>query len=281
MRDIRLIVSDLDGTLLSPDHSLSKHVAGTIRQYVKEGGLFTVATGRPYRTAMPVIQELGIDIPVILSNGAVLAEGGRVLERYCLSVKNIADMLLDFHLMGLSVLLFREHEIQTFARTEEIEAYEHKERVSCSVISARSSRWTAGELEKVILIGNLLAFNRVWDRWVSVHRHAVSPFQSEADYVELVSGQVSKGFMLQRLSSTLGIEAGRIMAIGNQMNDLSMLQLAGIGVSVANSPIELQMASDYVSQASYGEGVIEAINRFVHGGKGIWKYGDWPIEDIR
>lgn len=281
MRGIRLIVSDLDGTLLSPDHSLSEHVARAIRQYVKEGGLFTVATGRPYRTAQPVIKELGIDIPVILSNGAVLAAGGRVLERYCLSARAIADMLLDFHLTGLNVLLFREHEIQTFARTGEIEAYEHKERVSCSVVSALSFRWMTGELEKVIVIGDLVAFKTVWDRWESVHRHTVSPFQSEADYVELVSGQVSKGFMLQRLSSTLGIEAKRIMAIGNQMNDLSMLRAAGIGVSVANSPIELQMASDYVSQASYGAGVIEAINRFVYGGKDAWKYGDWPIEDIR
>ena len=257
---IRCIVSDLDGTLLAPDHSLPTEVVKAIQAYKAKGGLFTIATGRPLLTAQSII-----DIPVILCNGAVLASSGKVIERKSLEAALLADMLIEAHARGLMVLLFREEGIEVFARNEEVEAFEHKEQVQCKLVSVASSSWRSGELEKVILLGNIEAVEALWHSWSPKLKYIAEKFQSEPNYVELISAETSKGKALERLSDMLGISKESMMAIGNQMNDLPMLQAAGVGVAVANSPAELKAASNYVCSASYGEGVIEAINHFVYG----------------
>ncbi|MCI3926888.1 HAD family hydrolase [Paenibacillus sp. TRM 82003] len=266
MKDIRLVVSDLDGTLLSPDHKVSRSVITSIRKYVREGGLFTIATGRPLYTARSVIDQIGIDIPVILCNGAVLAAGGHVLERSMLRAVKVADLLSHAHAAGLNVLLFRESGIEVFDRNAEIDAFEHKESVVCKVVEPESKEWRGGELEKAILLGDMHQVKAVLEHWKSVLDTDISVFQSEPNYVEVVSGGVNKGTALLRLSVMLGVRPEQIMAIGNQMNDLPMLRQAGIGVAVANSPDELKKNADYVCHTSYGGGVVEAIEQLVYGG---------------
>jgi len=262
---IRCIVSDLDGTLLMPDHSMSNEVVMAIQQYTNNGGLFTIATGRPLLTAQSIINQLDIEIPVILCNGAVLASSGKVIERSSLDTISMADMLTDANERGLMVMMFREETIEVFARNEEVAEFEHKESVTCNIVSVSSSSWKTGELEKVILLGNIDTIEAVWRHWSPVLNHSVEIFQSEPNYVELVSAEASKGKALERLSDMLGISKESMMAIGNQMNDLPMLQSAGIGVAVANSPDKLKAAANYVCTASYGAGVIEAINNIVYG----------------
>lgn len=263
--NIRCIVSDLDGTLLMPDHSLSNEVVTAIRRYTEEGGLFTIATGRPLFTAQSIIDQIGIELPVILCNGAVLATSGEVIERKSLDTAVLADMLVEAHERGLMVLLFREASIEVFARNEDIEAFEHKESVACTLVSITDPDWRTGELEKVILLGELDRIEALWSHWASQLHNVVEKFQSEPHYVELISAEASKGKALERLSELLGIDRQSMMAIGNQMNDLPMLQAAGVGVAVANSPDELKSAAHYVCTASYGTGVIEAINQLAYG----------------
>ncbi|MCM3634688.1 HAD family hydrolase [Paenibacillus camelliae] len=263
--NIRSIVSDLDGTLLGPDHSLPNEVITAIQAYKKQGGLFTIATGRPLLTAQSIIDQIGIEIPVILCNGAVLAVSGKKIERICLEAAVMAEMVIDAHAHGLMVLLFREDHIECFAKNEEVEAFEHKERIKCNLVAVNDSSWRAGELEKVILLGEIEAIEELWSRWSQELNHIVEKFQSEPNYMELISAQTSKGKALERLSDMLGIDKASMMAIGNQMNDLPMLEAAGVGVAVANSPAELKAAADYICSASYGAGVVEAINNLVYG----------------
>jgi len=263
--NIRCIVSDLDGTLLGPDHSLPNEVITAIQAYKKQGGLFTIATGRPLLTAQSIIDQIEIEIPVILCNGAVLAVSGKVVERICLKAAYIADMLIDAHVHGLMVLLFREDSIECFAKNEEVEAFEHKEQVNCNLVAVNDSSWRTGELEKVILLGEIEAIEALWSRWSQALSHIVEKFQSEPNYMELISAETSKGKALARLSDMLGIDQCSMMAIGNQMNDLPMLQAAGVGVAVANSPDELKTAAGYICSASYGAGVVEALNNLVYG----------------
>ncbi|HEY4391763.1 MAG TPA: HAD family hydrolase [Paenibacillus sp.] len=267
MNPIRLIVSDLDGTLLSADHTLPSSTATAIREYVSRGGRFTLATGRPFITARPIIQQLGISLPIILCNGAVLAQAdGMPLERYGISLASLYDLLNAAEQSGLDILLFFGDEVRTLARNINITAYERKEGVTCSLISLHEIQECGTEIEKAILLGpvehSYRLFNEFADRSPALHS-SIAAFQSEDNYLELVPGQVSKGTALQQLSAILDIPLDQVMAIGNQLNDLPMLEAAGIGVAVANSPEELKQAADYVSEASYSEGVLEAMERYI------------------
>lgn len=261
---IRCIVSDLDGTLLMPDHSLPDEVIAAIKKYTEAGGLFTIATGRPLLTAQSIIEQIGIELPVILCNGAVLAASGKVLERKSLKAAAMAEMLLEANDWGLTVFLFREERIEVFVRNEDVELFEHKESVTCKLVSIADASWKTGMLEKVIIFGEMDRIEALWSNWSQRLEQSVEKFQSEPYYVELISAETSKGKALERLAEMLGIERESMMAIGNQMNDLPMLQAAGVGVAVANSPDELKAAANYVCTAAYGAGVIEAINNIVY-----------------
>lgn len=267
MNPIRLIISDLDGTLLSADHTLPSSTATAIREYVIRGGCFTLATGRPFITARPIIQQLELDLPVILCNGAVLAQANGIpLERSGISLAGLYDLLNAADQSGLDILLFCGDEVQTLARNINIAAYERKEGVTCSLIRLHEIQECDTEIEKAILLGPVEQSRRLFAEYVDrspVLQSSIAAFQSEDNYLELVPGQVSKGTALQRLAATLDIPLNQVMAIGNQLNDLPMLQAAGLGVAVANSPDELKQAADYVCEASYSEGVLEAMERYI------------------
>lgn len=259
MSGIKLIVSDLDGTLLSPDHRLRDDVLGAIRSFQLQGGYFTIATGRPLLTARRTIERLGIELPVILCNGAVIAVKGEPVESHGIDAGGLAGLLRDAAEAGVNVLQFRSDSIEVFRRTSAIEQFEHKEEIACRVVPLEKEVWAQGTLEKVILLGDIKTSLGVWERWRSRLGEMVAALQSESDYLELVSIRAGKGAALRKVAGMLGVKRHETMAIGNQMNDLSMLQEAGIGVAVANSAESLKQAADYICRASYGEGVAEAI----------------------
>lgn len=87
-------------------------------------------------------------------------------------------------------------------------------------------------------------------------------FQSEHDFLEIIPGGQSKGTAMLQLMEELQVSKAEVLAIGNEMNDLDMLQLAGVGVAVANSNEKLKPFADYVSENGFGDGVVEAIRKF-------------------
>lgn len=261
---IRLVVSDLDGTLLSSQHELTDEVKNVIMEYEKRGGLFTFATGRPLITAQTFERELNLALPYILCNGSIIAHKGEVVESSAYRVGNLAELLIQGNQAGIDVLLFHEEGISAFRDSETLRQFEHKERVQCSFYEPDASAWRELYVQKVILMGDLSVARALWRTHVLEYQYGDSyaAFQSEVNYWEIISGGLSKGTALQRLAKSLHIKPEEIMALGNQLNDLDMLRYAGIGVAVGNAHEELKAEASYVCSRGYGEGVIEAMEKF-------------------
>ncbi|CAM4466344.1 HAD family hydrolase [Paenibacillus tarimensis] len=263
MSAIRLIVSDLDGTLLSPDHSLSKSVIDAVKEFTSRGGLFTFATGRPFLTAAAFETQLQLQLPYILCNGSVLACTGQIVESQDFMLDDLAGLLEEADEQLVDVLMFGEGGVSVFRASEPVAAYEAKEKVACSLVDRTAdSSWRMGRVQKVILMGDMNVIRPLWERHQPGLKLQYSTFQSEINYWEIIPPGQSKGAALRRLAERLDIRPDEIMAIGNQMNDLDMLLAAEIGVAVANSPDELKAQADYVCEAGYGDGVVEALRRF-------------------
>ncbi|MFF2886505.1 Cof-type HAD-IIB family hydrolase [Paenibacillus sp. NPDC057967] len=258
---IRLIVSDLDGTLLSPDHQLTNPVKEAVAAFTSQGGLFTFATGRPLLTAAPFERELALGLPYILCNGSVIAQKGEVMESASFLAEDVYALLADARQAGLDAFLFREDGVFVFRSSEAVRRYEEKEQIGCMLLNEHDNEWRESYVQKVILIGDMPIIRQVWALHESAHARFAS-FQSEADYWEIITSGQSKGTALRRIAERLNIKREEIMTLGNQLNDLDMLQYAGIGVAVANAHEELKAAADYVCKRGYGEGVAEAMAKF-------------------
>lgn len=259
---IRLVVSDLDGTLLSSEHRLTGPVKETIREFRKRGGLFTFATGRPLLTAAAFASELQLELPYILCNGSVMAENGKLIDSIAFQAGELAGLLEEADDAGVDAFMFHEESITVFRTTDTVHEYESKERFLCTPTSRNSDEWKSAAVQKIILMGDVPLIRKLWQTHAAGFGDRFSAFQSEDNYWEIVPGGRSKGAALRRLADALGVRREETMAIGNQMNDLDMICYAGVGVAVANSPEDLKAEADYVCGAGYGEGVIEAMERF-------------------
>lgn len=264
MSRIRLVVSDLDGTLLSEEHRLTRRVLEAVNRFREQGGLFTLATGRPHLTAYRIAEELQLDIPYIACNGSILAGKEGIMQSHLLPLADLAVLLLEADRQGTDVLMFREEDVRVFRRTLQVQEYECKESVRCRLDDIGEDKWTARHVHKVILIGPMETVRSLWERHEPFLRDRYAALQSEDNYLEIGARQYTKGETMLKLANSLGIARSEIMAIGNQMNDLDMLQHAAIGVAVNNSSPELKKQAQYVSEGNYGDGVIEALLRFAY-----------------
>lgn len=264
MTRIRLVVSDLDGTLLSDDHRLTRRVLEAVGRFQEQGGLFTLATGRPHLTAHRLAEELQLEIPYIACNGSVLAGKEGIIQSHLLPLADLAVLLMEAARQGMDVLMFREEDVRVFERTLQVKEYERKELVRCRLDPVEEERWTAHFVHKVILMGPMEVLRSLWERHEPFLGDRYTALQSEDNYLEIVSRECTKGAAMLKLADSLGIDRGEIMAIGNQMNDLDMLQHAALGVAVNNSSPELKKQAHYVSEGNYGDGVIEALLRFAY-----------------
>lgn len=263
MSGIRLIVSDLDGTLLSESGEVTDPVREAVRRFRAAGGMFTIATGRIAASAMKYAEALALDAPCILCNGSVIADRREVLESAVLPLVEIAPFLEEADERGIAVLLFPlGGGIRVLRRTEEVLKFERKESVVCGFVDARTAEWKRQTVQKVLQIGDMRRIRDAWDKHRDRLRELCSTVQSEEDYFEIIPPNQSKGKALIKLMERLRVEPSEVMAIGNQLNDLDMIVHAGIGVAVRNSHPDLIRTADYVCAGAYGDGVVEAMERF-------------------
>lgn len=108
---VKMFVSDMDGTLLNSKREISTVNVGKIRQAVGDGLIFTVATGRMYRAALPYAQQLGIDVPLITHNGAVIKTvGGERLSINYIEPELVTQVVDFADELGFYVHLYTEHD---------------------------------------------------------------------------------------------------------------------------------------------------------------------------
>lgn len=258
---IRLVVCDLDGTLLSPEQEVTDSVAEALRTYRQLGGMVTIATGRPMMSAARIAEQLQLELPAIYCNGAVVAAPNKTWHSTEFAASPFLALWQGAIREGVELLLFDNEKVYAAGRSPVIDAYERKEGIGCVTISEQDMRTTRG-LNKLLLIGSIAASTKLWEQMEPELRGQYAVLQSEDNFLEIVPRQVNKGAALLKLMEIIGVHANEVLAIGNQINDLELLQEAGTGVAVGNSHPLLMKHADYVCRDGYGDGVIEALRRF-------------------
>ena len=262
---IKLIVSDLDDTLIHKDEHLPDRVIAKVKELKDHGVNFTFATGRmPYR-AINFANDIDLDIPFVANNGSILyCKGEIVYEK-----KFYAAKLME----TIQKYMAEDPEFTVLF------SYDNKER------PLRVTSWIAARYNKYPGYNEPLGCEEeVWDQNVhkiyvvddfrtgSIGRLAkelkampeiVSCFQYGEFSMEVVAAGCSKATGVEELVRYMNCTKEEVMAIGDHTNDIEVLQLAGLGVAVANAVPEVKAVADHVTEAGRSEGVIEAIQKFI------------------
>ncbi|TQR17600.1 Cof-type HAD-IIB family hydrolase [Psychrobacillus soli] len=256
-----LIVLDLDGTLLTDEKVISKKTKNTLLQAKEQGHEVMIATGRPYRSSEMYYKELGLTTPIVNFNGAfvhhpmntswqtvhkpielkVVKEVVEAVEEY--SIKNMLaevldDVFLHYHdeqMMSAFALgnpNITTGDLRTFLKKDPTSLLIHAEDDSVDLVRKHLRDVHAEVID---------------------HRRWGAPW----DVIEIVRHGLNKAVGLAHVSSYLDIPQERIIAFGDEDNDLEMIEYAGVGVAMGNAIKPLQNIANEITKTNNEDGIAD------------------------
>jgi Cof subfamily protein (haloacid dehalogenase superfamily) len=260
----RLVVVDLDGTARSRAQGITAGVREAVAAAQSRGVLVCVATGRMWRSAEPWVRTLGADSPAILYNGGQVLNfttGHTLYERRLPRLAAQEALTLVRRVPEVQPLLYARDRVYAERRHPLADAYAVDDGLSYEVVPSLDPLLDE-DPHKLLIIGARERIEALQGtvRQAGLPIHAV---QSEPVYLEILPSGVSKGAALRAMVEALGTSIEETIAIGDNWNDLEMIEAAGLGVAMGHAPEGVRGRADYVCGTAEEEGVREVIERFV------------------
>jgi len=255
----------LDGTLLNSKQQISENLIHRINQFMRQGGMFTLATGRTLDGALPFIRELNLTSPVILYNGAKIYDPIHkcyLMEHFM--VPESVVLALDLYLsigksFGLDLLVFHQEQIYSSDLSEAVLRYESKDKVSIVWKPYESFYEICESIDKMMLIGPEDEV-RLFQREVAASFNTV---QSEPSYLEILPPKINKGTALLHFIDLVGGHPDEFAAVGDNLNDLAMVGMLRHGIAVKNAHPRLKDVAGWVTNLTHDEDAIIEVIEYV------------------
>lgn len=263
MNEYKLIAIDIDGTLLNSERMLPLETKHDIVSAYNKGVRICICTGRSYPAAKPYIDELNLDIPLILYNGCRIRMSFKdeILYDETISYKASKEVfdLVEEH---KGTCCFWKDDKLYFNKNDKYTVYyENLTSIKPTIVNEVSEE----------LLTNITKF--IWfgepEELVHVQKEILSKvsginfFKSQIHILEIVPKSVSKGITLKVLAQTLGINQSEVIAIGDDENDISMIEYAGLGVAMGNAKDLVKNIANYITSTNDENGVGEVIRKFI------------------
>ncbi|MDD4600636.1 Sugar phosphatase YidA [bioreactor metagenome] len=261
--DIKLVAVDLDDTLLDKSNQVSPHTREIIRQAVAQGVTVTVATGRMYQSAVRFARQLKIDVPIITYNGALIKSclSEEVLYEQPIELETARGVLELFKSRGWYVQSYIDDVLCVEKINDKVRCYEKIIDVKAEAIGAALYAPPKAPT-KLLTIGEPAELEVIWQVVAEQFGDRLYITKSKANYLEMAHPSVNKGQALRFLAAKLGITREQVMAVGDSLNDLDMIEYAGWGVAMGNAAERVKAVAQAVTLRNDEDGVAEAIRRF-------------------
>ena len=271
-QDIKVIAMDLDGTALNHQKQLTERTRAAIQNAAKSGIQIVVATGRTFSSLAPEVLAMPEITCAITSNGAVvnrIPDGAVLLHNYPNpeTVSEIAGMI-----QGEKI----DTEVCTGGQAYIGQSYYDRVlegKTNRDVQYVKTTRHPVPDIYQFLLqhrvaIENInLNFKTLEEKQQWQQRFqklpGVTPTSSFLFNVELGGATTSKAHALQALLDEWKMTSQQVMAFGDSENDLGMIQLAGIGVAMANGMEEVKQAADLLAESNEEDGVAKIIEQLI------------------
>ena len=272
----RLLALDVDGTLLDPDGELRDAVRQAVLAARQAGLRVILCTGRRFRSARPWAQELHLDGPIVVHNGALVKDVASAATLHC---HPLPEALCRRGLAVLQQLAPPLIYIDAFHEEVDIltEPFEHlhpfqQEYLQDNIPYCRFvDDLSAERLRGVVMLSIMAEAERLQALRPSVedalagqgHTKMILNKNYRGHILEVLPATVSKWQALERLMAADGLAADEVMAIGDDYNDLEMIRGAGLGIAMGNAVDAVRQAAGHVTGSNDDDGVAQAIERFV------------------
>ncbi|GAB4373545.1 MAG: Cof-type HAD-IIB family hydrolase [Elainellaceae cyanobacterium] len=270
-QEIQLIVIDLDGTTVGETNQIQSSVKQALLAARDQGVQVAIATGRMYRSALRFHQDLELTLPLMAYQGALIKDPAtNSIHRHLTISREYVAQLLEVLTQPelqaiLSIHLYIDDCLYVREITDETEVYAARSGIQpiavgdLQQILDREPTKLLALSEQIELIDQL--FGSLRKRYTPAELYLT---KSVATFLEATNPLVNKGTAVQYLAEEiLGLQAANVMTIGDNFNDLEMLQYAGVGVAMGNAPDGVKAIANWIAPTVEEDGVVAAIEQFV------------------
>ncbi|MDP2743679.1 MAG: Cof-type HAD-IIB family hydrolase [Dehalococcoidia bacterium] len=258
----RLVALDLDDTLLGRDLVFSSKAKRAIQRVKEIGVLVTLATGRMFQSALPFAQELEITLPLICYQGALVRDpiSREVLFHRPVPLEQARQVIEMARHWGLHVNAYVDDELYVERITPEAERYVRIARVPLHPVGDLLA-FLKSPPTKVVIVSEEATIDHVMGELRAVFGSSLYITKSLPMFCEIAHSECNKGTALAFLASYLHIPQEETVALGDGLNDLEMIQWAGLGIAMTHAPLEVQAAAEWVTGSLQEDGAAQALER--------------------
>lgn len=264
-----LYVSDLDGTLLRSDETLSEYTCNVINNLTEKGMVFSYATARSLITAKKATKGLNANLPLIVYNGAFVMDNQteEILISNYFNAKELDELSRDIFEAGISPIVYSFIEgVEHFSFIPD-KCYER----AISFLDTRKGdkRWREVTDNEQLLAGNVFYFTcidlkeklePIYEKYK--HRYHVvfqQDIYTKDQWLEIMPAEASKANAILQLKQLLGCDS--VVSFGDASNDIDMFEISDESYAVANALEELKMVATGVIESNNDDGVAKWLEK--------------------
>ena len=267
MSRINLIMSDIDGTILDKNHQLDSYLI-ELMPLLKQCNIpFVLASARSPLGIAPISKELGItDCPIACYNGALISLGDKILSQYSIDKSELLllhDFLKkEFPTVSINVYSGKDWLVNTIDEWVESEAQITGESPKVTSL-ADFIKDEKTLVHKLLLIDNASTIQKLKETLATMDFPQTDFYLSKDNYLEVTHNQVSKKQALLELANYYQLPLTSIMTLGDNYNDIPMIETAGLGIAMGNAPRDVKTCAKAVTDSNEQNGVSKAIKLHV------------------
>ncbi|MFI3264158.1 MAG: Cof-type HAD-IIB family hydrolase [Rikenellaceae bacterium] len=264
----KLLVLDLDGTLTNSQKEITPRTLATLLRLQESGVQLVLASGRPTYGIVPLSRSLQME----RFGGYILAyNGGKIIQVQ--GMETIYEQVLPHSLVaplhraattaGAVILTYEGEYILT---EQPQDKYVEHEIFLTKMLPKKVENFTEAvtfDPDKCLIVGQPDTLPQLADTLNAQHGEQLSAYRSEPFFLEVVPKGIDKALSLNRLFAHVGCTAEDIVAVGDGFNDLTMIQLAGFGVAMANAQEVVKEAANYVTLSNDEDGVAAMVEKYL------------------
>lgn len=269
--EIKVLVVDIDGTIAGDSNTVSNSVKRALKAVLAKGIKLTIATGRMYQSSLRFYQEIGGNLPLLCYQGALVKDPAtETVHRHSTIKREIAAELLDYFLTSelnseFSIHCYIDDQLYVKEVLPTTKSYVSRSQIKPIPVGDLRQLMTK-DLTKMLALCNR---PEITDKILADLQQRYQPddlylTKSVPTFLEATNPLANKGYSLRYLTEELlGLRAENIMAIGDNFNDIEMINYAGLGVAMGDAPAPVKAAAKWVAPSVESDGVVAAIEKFI------------------
>lgn len=271
--NIRMVVADVDGTLLNRSRGISPRTKAILQFIGQEQRVPVIlASSRMPKAMRYFLEELGFDFPLIAYNG------GLVQDDLIHKTSSLLSETIPFSIFaavagvcaqsGMHISIYRNDEWFAAEEDKWVEREQRNTKTSPTILDIPTivDMWQYKQMgpHKLMIMGDSEDLTIVQKLLHQHHQNQLSIYRSKDTYLEISAGNADKSVALRFLCSHFGVKPSEVVAFGDNWNDIEMIKFAGKGIAVKNAIPELKEVADEITSQNDQDGVAKSLEKLFY-----------------